>query len=268
MRPDIVADIGNTRIKWGLVEPGQSDLARIASLADDPGEWQTQIDLWACLPGNEHRGEPLRWVVASVSPARTDRLRQWVEARGDRFFHLRGAAQLPLRVNLEHPDWAGIDRLLNAVAALTRLEAGRPAVLIGAGSAVTLDWLDEEHIFQGGAIFPGIDLMAQALNRYTALLPLVQVALPIPDLPGKGTIPAMQAGIVLAAAGGIREAVRIYSKQAKVLPRVFFTGGQAPLLARAMGLCEGASLPPPWEDCLLWPEQTLVGILRSVEAVP
>ena len=44
-----------------------------------------------------------------------------------------------------------------------------------------------------------------------------------------------------------------------------------PLLARAMGLydmsteCWGS---PPWADYLLWPEQTLVGILRSAEGLP
>ena len=40
----------------------------------------------------------------------------------------------------------------------------------------------------------------------------------------------------------------------------------APLLARAMGLEEGNG-PPPWGDWMLWPNQTLLGILYAAEAL-
>jgi type III pantothenate kinase len=267
MKSNVVVDIGNTRLKMGLVDPQQSFLLSAESLPDDPIDWQRRLDAWLLWPGYQAWKGPLQWVVASVNPARTERLRAWVQARGDSFFHLRHAAQLPLQVGLEHPDRAGIDRLLNAVAASTDLPAGRGAVLIDAGSAVTVDWLDEEHVFRGGAIFPGLDLMAETLHRYTALLPRVTVELPIPPLPAGATIQAMQVGIFLAVSGGIREAVRLYAEQAATPPRIFFSGGQAPLLARAMGLQEGTG-PAPWDDWVLWPEQTLMGILYAAEALP
>jgi type III pantothenate kinase len=266
MKPNVVVDIGNTRLKWGLVDPEQSFLLSAESLADDPVNWQRRLDAWLAWPCYQRRSGPLQWVVASVNPGRTERLRAWVEARGDQFFHLRSAAQLSLRVGLEHPDKAGIDRLLNAVAASRVVPAGRGAVLIDAGSAVTVDWLDEEHVFRGGCIFPGLDLMAEALHRYTALLPRVSVESPIPPLPAGATVPAMQVGLFLAVSGGIREAVRLYAEQARVPPRVFFSGGQAPLLARGMGLEEGSG-PVPWNDWELWPQQTLAGILYAAEAL-
>jgi type III pantothenate kinase len=258
MTPDVVVDVGNTRVKWGLV--AGREVARMASLPEDPEAWAREAAAWP-LP------RPATWVLASVRPSRSERLAAWVAARGDRVVRLERAAQLPLRVGLESPDRAGIDRLLNGVAALRHLERGRGAVLISAGSAVTADWLDGEHTFQGGAIYPGLDLMAQALHQYTALLPLVQVLHPVPPPPGGDTLDAMRAGIFLAVSGGIREAVRIYAGRADRPPRVFFTGGQAPLLARAMGLLDG-DRPPPWQDFLLWPEQTLVGVLDSAEALP
>ena len=249
MRPTVVVDVGNTRIKWGLCDAGT--VVRTASLGDDPDEWDRQRAQWP-LRGNA-------WVLAGVQPQRGGRLRDWLAARGQHVVLLEGAGKLPLRVNLDQPDRTGIDRLLNAVAAKARLPAGQGAVLIDAGSAVTVDWLDESHAFQGGCIFPGLDLMAEALHRYTALLPRVAVKLPVPALPAKSTIPAMQAGLFLAVSGGIREAVRLYSETATVPPHVFFTGGQAPLLADAM------RIPASWT---VWPEQTLVGILRAAEALP
>jgi type III pantothenate kinase len=266
MKPNVVVDIGNTLLKMGLYDPGGL-LLSTESLPDDPQACQRRLDAWMMWHTYQGRTEPLQWVVASVNPGRTERLRAWVEARGDHFFHLRHAAQLPLRVGLEHPDRAGIDRLLDAVAASQDVPPGRGAVLIDAGSAVTVDWLDEEHIFRGGCIFPGLDLMAEALHRYTALLPRVSVELPVPALPAGATIPAMQAGLFLAVSGGIREAVRLYAEQARVAPKVYFTGGQAPLLARAMGLEEG-SAPPPWGDWELWPNMTLLGIKYAAEALP
>ena len=262
MTPDVVVDIGNTRIKWGLVGLHGREIGAIASLPDDEDAWQRQLDEWGV-------GGAKTWVVASVQPRWAEHLSRWLKERDHRVVALTKASDLPLRVGLPEPDKVGIDRLLNAVAALGRLKEGRPAVLISAGSAVTADWLDEEHVFRGGAIYPGIDLMAQALNTYTALLPRVSLALPIPELPGTGTVAAMQAGIFLAVSGGIREAVRVYAGRSKQTPRVFFTGGHSPLLARAMGLLgPNEALPAPWEDFLLWPEQTLLGILRAVEGHP
>lgn len=261
MTPHVVVDVGNTRIKWGAVGPSGA-VARIVSLPDDPTAWQTQLAEWAeagLLPAAS------LWAVASVQPARCERLKRWLEAGGCRVVQLSRAAELPLKVGLAEPDKAGIDRLLNGVAAKRVLPAGRPAVLIDAGSAVTIDWLDEEHVFQGGLIAPGLDLMAKALNSYTALLPVVEVTLPVPELPAGRTTTAMQAGIFLSVSGCIRESVRLYASKSRTPPRVFFTGGQAPLLSRGMRL-ESESAPP-WHDWLLWPEQTLLGILYAAEAL-
>lgn len=261
MIPNVVVDIGNTRIKWGLCSPDGTTILRTASLPEEPAAWEKELAAWPTHDG------PRKWVLASVRPQRSQRLAEWLRSRGDAVILLEKAAQLPLAVGLEHPDRAGIDRLLNAVAARKHLPPGRAAVLIDAGSAVTVDWLDAQHVFRGGSIFPGLDLMAEALHNYTALLPRVQVSLPVPPLPAGDTTSAMQVGLFLAVSGGIREAVRRYAEQAPV--RVFFSGGQAPLLAAGMGLLDDrAPRPAPWSDFLLWPEQTLIGILHSVEGLP
>jgi type III pantothenate kinase len=194
MKPDIVVDVGNSRIKWGRCQADR--VAELVALPpDDPDAWQRQLDLWDS--GGEHL-----WAVSDVHPQRRDRLVEWLRGRGDRV-ELLDWPRLPLTVGLPHPERVGIDRLLNAVAASSwRRRAG--AVLVSAGSAVTVDWLDEASVFRGGAIFPGLRLMAQALHEHTALLPLIQVQQADPPLPGTSTPEAMQAGIYWAAAGGIK----------------------------------------------------------------
>jgi type III pantothenate kinase len=268
MTPHVVADIGNSRIKWGLRAPDEPRLLRTASLPDDPEAWRRQLELWRAEAPRTPPDGPWTWVLTSVQPSYRDRLQAWLAERGQRVVVLARAEQLPLAVAVPVPDHVGIDRLLDAVAARNALPPGQGAVLIDAGSAVTVDWLDETHTFRGGAIFPGFRLMAEALHRYTALLPLVTVSHPVPELPADSTPTAMQAGIFLAVSGGILEAVRRYHRQARVRPQVFLTGGDSALLARAMRLDHPEGLPEPWAGAVHWPNQTLEGVLHSAEALP
>jgi type III pantothenate kinase len=264
MKADVAVDVGNTRIKWGLRDRATSRVCRIASLAEDPQAWKAQREAWLS-EGLLAADPPPVWVLASVRPPRCEHLRHWLREQGDRALELYWAHQLPLKVGLEKPDHAGIDRLLNAVAALRVLPAGQPAILVDAGSAVTVDYLDEAHTFRGGAIFPGLRLMSQALHEYTALLPLVEIPLPVPELPGTATIPAMQAGVFWAVVGGIDRAAGRLRRLASAEPRLFFTGGDATFLSQALAAHADASpiVPQP----TLWPEQTLEGILYSAEAL-
>src|SRR5205085_11851847 len=97
----------------------------------------------------------------------------WIRQRGDAVAVLESWRQLPLEVKVEQPERVGIDRLLNFVALRSRTVRAVSMVVIDAGSAVTVDWVDEQGTFRGGAIFPGLRLMAMALHRYTAALPEV-----------------------------------------------------------------------------------------------
>lgn len=256
MTPHVVADVGNSRIKWGLCVRGA--VIDGAGLSDDIEAWERQLADWRRRHPEMGTG-PLRWALASVMPARRERLVGWLRTRGDEVLTLDRAAVLPLRVGVEKPDAVGIDRLLDAVAARSR-SPGRPAILIDAGSAVTVDWLDADGAFQGGAIFPGVRLMAEALHAYTALLPLVTVTEPVPVMPGRDTAAAIGAGIFGAVVGGIEALARQLAVLSDQPPVMYLTGGDAPLLAPALDRLDG----PP----VLWPEQTLEGIRVSAEAQP
>src|SRR4051812_41006404 len=114
MTPHVVADVGNSRIKWGLCARGA--VIDRAGLPDDVEVWDRQLTDWR-HHHSEAAAQPLRWALASVVPARCARLAGWLRERGDEVLVLDRAAALPLRVGVEKPDAVGIDRLLNAVAA-------------------------------------------------------------------------------------------------------------------------------------------------------
>lgn len=248
MRVDLVVDVGNTAVKWGRCVGGRVTEACTLP-ADSLLAWREQAATWQ-LPSS------LLWVVAGVHPQRRSTFAEFAVQRGDTVHVLSSAASLPLHVAVEKPDHVGIDRLLDVVAASSRRRAGTPAIVIDAGSAVTVDWLDEDGVFRGGAILPGLRLMAAALHEHTALLPLIAPPRSAPALPGTSTIAAMNAGIFWAVAGGVRALIEQYRVGAKRPPQLFLTGGDGPVLQTILPEAEP------------WPTMTLEGIRLSAETQP
>jgi type III pantothenate kinase len=251
MKPDVVADVGNSRIKWGrCLEDRVADSVSLPP--DDPEAWQKQLADWNLTNPDKSR----LWAVSGVQPERQERLIVWLERQGGRVVSLNFWQRLSLRI-LVDPDRVGMDRLLNTVAARSRLRRGTPAVVIDAGSAVTVDWVDEDGAFGGGAIFPGLRLMAHALHEHTALLPLVQITRANPRPPGMSTTAAIEAGVFWAVAGGIQALTEQLAGRAAVTPEVFLTGGDGPLLKTALQA-----------NLQLWPNMTLEGIRLAAERLP
>jgi type III pantothenate kinase len=248
MTPAVVVDVGNSRIKWGLCSA--ADVTEAVSLPpDQPGAWLRQTEAWR-LP------RPADWAVSGVHPHRRDAFIDWLRARGDTALLVDDPKDLPLRVLVERPDHVGVDRLLDAVAANSRRRAGAPAVIVDAGSAVTVDYLDESGAFRGGVIFPGPRLMAKSLHDYTALLPVVELKPPIPAVPATATRPAMEAGIFWAVVGGVEAVIAQYARSAGQGPDLFLTGG------------DGALLHPALPQAQHWPAMTLEGTRLTAEALP
>jgi type III pantothenate kinase len=247
MKPAVVVDIGNTRIKWGRCSTDA--VVAVASLPPhDPQAWEEQMHAWGL-------SSPVAWVVTSVQPLRCARLVEWLRQRGQSVCMIEAARQLPLRILVEHPDWVGIDRLLNAVAANSHRQSREPSIIVDAGSAVTVDLVDRDGAFRGGAILPGLRLMAQALHEHTALLPLIDIPREVPLLPGTSTPSAMAAGVFWAVAGGIKALFEEYLDEWEDA-QFFLTGGDAPFLKEAV------------DAPVIWPEMTLEGIRLTAEALP
>lgn len=243
MSGPIVVDVGNTRVKWGLCSSEQ--VWSLASLPpDDTDAWLSQWREWKLEPTQA-------WIVAGVHPARVDAQVAWLSERGDSVQVLSSHEQLPLKVDVEVPAKVGIDRLLNAVAANRRRQEHVAAILVDAGSAVTVDYVDGTGVFRGGAIFPGFNLMAKALHEYTALLPIVTIDEAV-TVPGTSTTHAMQAGVLHAVVGGIERLIVEYNHRFPTAFEIFLTGGDCKMLAEKLH-----------RPVHVWPEMTLEGILHS-----
>ena len=134
---------------------------------------------------------------------------------------------LPISVRYEDPRKLGTDRLCNALACAALFE-GRSCVIIGSGTAVTVDFLRDGKVFEGGAILPGCAMQAAALHRRTDALPLVGLrgyggdAVKIPATSTEGCI---SAGILFGTAGAVERCAVEYLRVSGGDTAVVATGG-------------------------------------------
>ncbi len=218
----IAVGIGNTTVKLGALDEAtnQWQLTR---------EWETsefnQGNLATELPTG-----PSRWRVASVHRPAEQELHDWLKtARPNDDYAVLSHDELPLQIDVEFPERVGMDRLIAAVATNELREANRPAIIVDAGTAITVDLVDVDGVFQGGVILPGFRLSARALADGTDLLPNVDSTFrtEAPAVSGKSTDAAIRSGLFWGGVGAIRELVTRTANEINTEPQIFVTGGDA-----------------------------------------
>jgi type III pantothenate kinase len=183
--------------------------------------------------------EPAEGYIAGSNPPEIQRIKQSWPSEWASPVHLSYAEELfPLKVELPEPQKAGIDRLLNAVAANAVRKPHQPALIVDSGTATTVDAVGSEGAFLGGAILPGFDLCARALHHYTALLPLIpleELSESVPESIGTNTRAAMQSGLFWGQVGAVKEVLAQASQSLEsVFPLILITGGGGALLMREL----------------------------------
>lgn len=127
----------------------------------------------------------------------------------------------------------GQDRLLNSYAAV-KLYKG-PAIVIDAGTAITIDAVSKEGAYLGGIIFPGLNLLAKALKDNTALLPKITLKNPA-ELIGKDTKNSILSGIVFGSSAMCEGIINRIKKETGEDPKIIGTGGNIELIKDSSNL--------------------------------
>ncbi|MCR9217880.1 MAG: type III pantothenate kinase [bacterium] len=131
----------------------------------------------------------------------------------------------------------GQDRLLSAVAAF-RI-ARQACVVVDAGTAVTVDFVDGEGTFHGGAIAPGVRMSLRALHDHPDALPDVEFAAPDAEIPyARNTREAMIHGVFYGTRGLVRQLAERYAIAYDAYPTIIATGGDAQALFEGEELIE------------------------------
>ena len=228
----IAADIGNSSIKLGHESQSvtSNDPFRITRVSLESDTWLECIEDF--LDAEHLRGERLDWMIASVNSPATDHLKSWLSSRrvGDSWRYVQHS-DVGIQIDVKFPERVGIDRLLAARGAHGRANS-RSAIVIDAGTAITIDLLDQTGCFHGGAIMPGIGLQFHSLHQETDRLPRLPIERFAEDdaYPGKNTESAIASGVVNSVVGAIERVVTSVASST-ASPTIFLTGGDAGLIS-------------------------------------
>jgi type III pantothenate kinase len=222
----MLVDVGNTRIKWATLADGK--LVRGGS-AVHRDSLDAAIDAFAAaLPARP------RIVAANVAGERVaERLRAVAAARPGASLELvaTSAERFGVRCAYAEPSRLGVDRWVAVLAAYH--SAGGAACAIDAGTAVTFDAVDGAGQHLGGLIFPGVRLLATALDRNTSDIgrtAAAQAAARGLDLLGRNTDTAVGNAAWLALAAALDRAVVTVERALGTRLAVYLTGGDAAAL--------------------------------------
>ena len=234
----LAVDVGNTQTVIGLFEgPGLDGHWRIhtnAALTAD----EIRVKVAALLAADGRSWEEVeRVVLSSVVPKLTAAYEAIAEqVTGVSPMVVGPGLKSGLPIRYDNPHEVGADRIVNSVAAVE--EHGAPVVVVDFGTATTIDVVDQDGAYLGGAIAPGVETSAEALFVKAARLSKVDLE-PPEKVIGTNTRASVQAGLVLGEAVMIDGLVRrVWGELGVESCPVVATGG---LAERMSPLCETIS---------------------------
>jgi len=233
----LAIDVGNTQTVIGLFE---SDVLG--------GHWRIATDAQATADelrvkiGGLLESEGLSWadvervIVSSVVPRLTDAYDGAArKATGAAPMTVGPGLKTGLPIRYDNPHEVGADRIVNGVAAVAAF--GAPVIVVDFGTATTIDVIDSDGAYLGGAIAPGVETSAEALFSRAARLSKVDLEDPGTVI-GRNTRTSVQAGLILGEAAMVDGLVRRAWSELGYETPVVATGG---LAERMAPLCETIS---------------------------
>jgi len=230
----LAVDVGNTQTVVGLFDGDRLAAHwRVSSDASITAD-ELAVKLTGLLEMAGHeRGDVEHVIVGSVVPRLTD---AWVEVArtlsGEDALVVGPGLKTGLPIRYDNPHEVGADRIVNGVAAIAGF--GAPVLVVDFGTATTIDVIDAEGGYLGGAIAPGLETSAEALFRKAARLSNVDLTAPAGVI-GHNTRSSVQAGLVYGQAAMVDGLVRRTWAELGFETRVVATGG---LAERMSALCE------------------------------
>jgi type III pantothenate kinase len=222
--PALLFDVGNTRLKWGVLSGDR--LTRTGSIRHEKLKESGFSSLTTKLPTNVDEV-----LVSNVAGAAFgSRLAGVIglHCGTDVHFVHSERSGFGVRNGYRQARRLGVDRWVALVGA--RAEAKGALCVVDAGTALTIDALDRDGNHLGGQIVPGLDLMAESLEKDTSDIGAAprssRDSAQGMEMFAKTTRLAVRAGAANAVCGAVERAVRVM-RSGGYRPKVILTGGDA-----------------------------------------
>jgi type III pantothenate kinase len=220
-------DLGNSRLKLAPWQPG-TGLGAVQAFAHGGADFAPSLQRWAA----GLQAFDTCWLASVAAPALTAAVAEAAASGGTPVHRARSQpARAGVRIAYAEPSHLGVDRFLALLAARAR---GADAwLLVSAGSALTVDLLDDTGEHLGGVIAPSAGHMREALAaRFPALTVAGGEAVGF----ACDTADALASGSFGAVAGLVERCHRQATQRLGSPPRLLISGGGAQSLAAALPL--------------------------------
>lgn len=224
----LLLDAGNTRLKWAVVDSARAQTKPPEAGLSDSAAWlgQGAADYRELMPllerwqqwGSLSRCYGVR-VASEASIASVQLLLSSINLE----VHWMGARQRAGGVHnaYQPPHSLGADRWAALLAVRQRTTDN--ALVVSAGTALTIDALDASGHFLGGLILPGLHRMRYALEHDTAQIGMQYGK--YENFP-TNTADAVESGLISACTGAINTMRTHLEKKCGNPPRIYLTGGE------------------------------------------
>ena len=160
-------------------------------------------------------------IVLSTVREDNEHMQRVLEQRCRKLVVMGSTMELPKQFSIGFPaNGLGVDRLAAALA-VSMMFPGEECIKFDFGTALTVDFISGEGVFEGGNISLGLQSRCRALNTFTKRLPLINPGDEIKDY-GQKTADAMEAGVVLGMIFEVEGYIKKYPAR-----KVIFTGGDS-----------------------------------------
>lgn len=211
----LAVDIGNTNIVLGTFKGDRLTGKQRVETSED-----------ACI---RVRGKVDAAMIASVVPQMTASIASSIrKSFGIRPIIVDWRAIKGLKIAVKDKSQIGIDRLVNAAAAIERF--GCPLLIIDLGTATTFDAIDSRGRYLGGAITSGLAISRDVLHERTAKLPLVEIRKPSGVI-GGNTKEAIRSGLYFGYIDMIDGMIKRFRAKLGRRMKVVATGGLSGMIA-------------------------------------
>lgn len=168
-------------------------------------------------------------VLASVSML-DEKDNEWLKNQIE-VIEINADSVFPFKNIYTTPNTLGVDRRVLASGAVLQYP-NQDVLIIDAGTCITYDFITNKKEYLGGAISPGLRLRYQALNDYTAKLPLLENNLP-DNFIGNSTGQSIHSGVVNGLCYEIEGFISEFSVKKEQFT-IILTGGDAIFLANRL----------------------------------
>lgn len=215
---NITIDIGNSSIM--LCAFRNETIFKSLKLNVLKFDEQKLINFIILLYSNDSK---LNVLISSVVPNITKNIIKLLNSNKIKYSLARDLIKFnKLKTNLTNQKQIGDDRLINVIFAKYLYK--KSIIIIDFGTATTIDVLDQDGVYDGGVITPGIDLSLKSLKDCTAKLPLVKFK-KTNNVVGKNTEQAIRSGFYWGYISMIQGLVQRIENEKRDTFRIILTGG-------------------------------------------